>query len=615
MPEQEMLGQPHRQPAFWRLLGLFDRQARPQGLDPRAMGTDDGAASVEAYQALFRLGRERHRRYQVFEEMDTFGLVQSVLNTYAEECTQPDYDTGKSVWLDSVNDKLRGEGERCLLNLQMEDKVTPFTRRIGKYGDGMQRLLYGTGKGVLGWRPASAAKVSRVEDKYGRLVGFSETEQTYRGNSRKVSWPWDYVHGRLLGGKYEEDGYGFGLCEQMFRPWRQLTLGIDAMLMYRLRRMPERAMVQVNVGNMEEHEASEFTNTWRKRFRKHEFVDPANANYQKQYNPLTPLEDIFIPFFTNQEHRVDSLPGGGQVGEIYDIDFMVNEFFGSVGAPKAYFGFEGEINAKATLMQQDIRWARGCKRLRKATVYAIRQAVDIHLTLVDTQYDLTKKENAYVVQMSPISYLDEFERLELMELRYRIVEQVGRLAGDMQLDPRVWASYILLNFAKLPEDLVLKLIAKVPNGEGGGGAGFESLSAEQKRQVLDSDGQQFRGFTEFGKEEMRAMNEAVESSPALKRIIGRFAWLNEGDSQHHSELGQLQTDPSLLPVFTGTVRDSLDETDDAKVLRADLAALKNNTPLLTEEEVASRLSNNQPLMEETDENPDAAESGGHEAAD
>jgi hypothetical protein len=566
----EYLGTPHDQPWYLRLLNLFGRQERTKP------AVDDGWIESEEWNRqqsmadMMRLTVDRTRKYEIFDEMDNFGLVQAVLTAYAEETTQPDYDKGKSIWIESKHTKMVTAGQDCLHNIQAEDRVTPLARRLGKYGDAFQRLLYATDKGVLGWRYAPTEKIDRVEDKYGRLVGFKQKGVKFREKKRAVSWAWDYIHFRMLG-KDEQSGYGTGFCSAMFRPWRSMTMTQDAALMFRLRRQPDRNLIMVNVGNMEEHEAMEFVNKWRKKFKKHEFIDPASPAYKKQYNPLTPLEDIFMPMVEGQESRVDTLSGGASPDELYDLQFFRDEFFGAVGAPKAYFGFEGDINAKATLQQQDVRWARACKRLRKAMVYGFRQTLDIHYTLLGEGYDFKSPGNEYTVQMAPISYLDEFERLELMQLRYQIVDSMGRLAQDMQLDSKTWATYVLLNYAKLPEDLVLKLISKVP-APGAGGDMFAHVEPDARKDILDEEGKASEGFYDLSNEERLAVARCVHESPGLRKVIGDIRMFFNEDI---ADLSQMQTDASLLPPRTNgrIITDTHDEDADTRQLKEDLESL------------------------------------------
>jgi hypothetical protein len=586
---------------------------------------DEAAAlaeqSQEWYTNYLSIARDRKERYRIFSEMDTFGLVSAILDVYAEEATQRDYDRGVSVWIESKSKAMITAGNECLRNTQMEDRVQFITRRTGKLGDAFQRLIYQTGKGVLGWKVASSSKVHRLEDKYGRLIGFREDGQKYRQKKRKVSWPWDYVHFRLLG-KYEEAGYGTAILDALFRPWRQLTLAEDSVLMYRMRRAPDRNLVMVDVGNMEEHDAVSYLNSWRKRFRKLEFIDPSSPNYKKQYNPLTPLEDVFVAMRPNNNTRIETLSGAGNMGELYDLEHFRDKFFGTAKVPKAYFGFEGEINAKATLVQQDVRFARSAKRLQRSTIYGIRQTLEIHYTLLPTEpnddtYDFHQPDKEFLVQMSPISYLDEWERLELVQLRYQIVESMSRLAADMQLDPKVWAIYILLNYAKLPEDLVLKLISKTPvepaaAAAGGGGEGFggmENLSPRVRGTLLamNPDARNAimedmtpTGFTSVSPNEQLEIAKMMHRSPELRKVVGDLAYyyedeVNEAADEADAKDAQVsmlvrrafqQTDPSILPpVVAGKLlEDDYEDDKEAKLLKEDMAALKVAPPINEDED-------------------------------
>jgi hypothetical protein len=583
--------QPHRTGWFTNLLSQFQRTQHPAAAeledDDFGMDLPDGPNQVLD---LLRMDADRKKRLSLFDEMDSFGLVSSVLDLYAEESTQPDYDKQRRVWIESSKSSMVKQGDLCLTNLQIEDRVTGIARRIAKYGDEFRRHIYEAGKGVLGWRSVNAGDITRIEDRYARLVGFKEDGKTYRQKSRTESWPWDYTHFRLLG-KDKDDLYGTSMLEAMFRPWRQLALTEDSMLMYRLRRAPDRNAVFVNVGTMDPTEAAQWLNTYRKKFRKHEFVDPASANYKKQYNPLTPLEDVFLAVRNGDEVRVETLSGSGNIGEVYDLEYFRDAFFGSARVPKAYLGFEGEINAKATLIMQDVRFARGCKRLRSAVIQGIRNTLDIHFVLSGepgseaNSYDPTKAENAYVVQMSPISYLDEFERLELVQLRFQILEAQMRVGTDLQLDTRVWASYILLNYAKLPEELVLRLLMKAEKPvEPPEQAAFEQSLTPKSRALWEALPKQLRDQVlnrtpapkqtfALSEAEAREVAFMVHRNPAVRKVIGDICYLFAGPDL--AQTAQQQVDSSLVPPRTsaGKIVSETVEDEAAKQLAEDLKEL------------------------------------------
>lgn len=579
----------HQHPWYWHLARMFGMASHPQSAEEKADAGEPGRESEEFWEWFAKqtaLTRDRLERYRLFDEMDTYGLVQAVLDVYAEESTQKDYDRQRSVWIESKNPDMVRAGEQCLRNIRAEDTVTPMARRLAKRGDDFQRLIYQTGKGVLAWFPVPAGKVHRVEDKFTRLVGFREDGKKFRGALKYgVSWPWDYVHFRLMP-RDEVMMYGNSLLTNLYRAWRMMVLAEDHALMYRLQRAPDRNAVWIDIGDMDDAEGMEYVNAWRKRFRKHEFIDPASPAYKKQYNPLTPLEDIFFPMRGNSNSRVEPLSGSANADDMSDIQHWRNVFFGSAKVPKAYFGFEGDINAKASLMQQDVRFARTIKVLQKAQLYGLRQTLDIHYTLLQTEsngdkYNLAK--NPYLVMMAPIAYLDEWERLELLQLRLQIVEAMAGLAGSLQLDPRTWAAYVLLNYAKLPEDLVMKLVNKTPdaplNPMTGMPAGASPMGGAPPEGGIG--GEAYQGFYNLSQNEKDTVARVLTESGPLRRCVSRMA---EYDWTDLRVIAEGQTDPSLVPpeVVGGSVvdlSDSYEDDTEAKTLQEHLQGLSNGKPL------------------------------------
>lgn len=584
-----MLAQPHTTGWFFRLMGLYNRQTHPVQWDQDA---DPGERATELAQAWwqrqFKIQGNRTERYRIFEEMDGSGLNTSILDLFAEEVTQPDYDKQRVIWVECEDEKMRAAGEECLRNVMAEDRSSAIARRVCKYGDAMQRTIYQGGKGVMGWQMSPSDKTHRVEDKYGRLVGFRQDGMKFRGQARTVSWPWDYVHFRLLG-KDDDTGYGTSLLDAMFAPWRQLTLAEDAVLMYRMRRAPDRNLILVDVGSMEEAESMDYVNQFKKKFRKTEFIDPASPQYRKQYNPMTPMEDIFLPMRGESNNtRVESLTGAGNADQIFDVNYFNAKFFGASKVPKAYLGFEGEINAKATLMQQDIRFARTCKRIQKSLIYGYRQLLDMHYTLLSGaagDYDFSKQGKQYLVKMSPISYLDEMERQELVQMRTGIVEAASALGAALKIDEKVWSTYILLNYAKLPEAVVMRLLGNKAKGADGDPAvppmmGQQPMpgmpmEARKKRGYLNES---YAGFYQLSESEKSAIGMIVHQSPKLRQLIGDI------HENHIDDMAIQQTDPTLLPPTSiGEVVDDLEDVPEAKQLREDIQALKDKKTLINEE--------------------------------
>ena len=483
--------------SLFRALGLYGQQEHPVtnfvDLDDEP---GDGTQPTSWYDSWRRDTytpiADRKARYRVFDDMD-YGLVSSILDMYAEEATQVDYTREMTVWIESSNPELVKEGHICLRNLQIEDHAFAITREMCKYGDHFRYLHYATGKGVLGWQAALPERIERLDDYLGRLAGFKSEGIKFRKKSSDLSYPFDLIHFRMLQGK-ATGTYGMGILDALFTPWRQMTLAEDTVLMYSFRRAASRNMVLVDTNGLGESASMQYLNSVRKKFRNSEFVDPASPNYRKQFNPMTTVEDIFLPVRGSENGtRIEQLMGTGDSAGIADLDHFRRKFFGTARTPQAHLGFEGDINAKATLISQDVRFARAIKRVRRSFIQGVRRAVELHFTFLPSDpekalYDHDKPE-AFSVKMAPINALDEFERLELVKAKVELMEAMAQLGDTLRLPKAVWADYVLREHARLPEAIIKKLVAGVPKEVVGGEAPpAESVAFNAEERVLIAEG-------------------------------------------------------------------------------------------------------------------------------
>jgi Bacteriophage T4-like portal protein (Gp20) len=725
---------------FFNLLNkVFGRASHPGHMDDDGDMDSQVNVLMDWWQRQFSLSSNRHERYRIFQEMATFGTVQTVLYIYSEETTQTDYDRRKSIWVESKHEHMVKAGNEMLRNVQAEERTLPLVWRMCRDGDEFRRLIYEFGRGILGTKYAPPAQVHRVEDKYDRLIGFREDGKQFRQRKHPVSWPWDYIHFRL-NGVDDHTMYGTGLLAPLFRTWRQLclssstlvrrehdevlitelkagdivwahdfdrqllrktrvksvlemgvqplfrletasrkievtdnhgllvrdaegqflykqalkisgkdqlvlpiandkavyesivsvtpigrgetydievedelhnfvangivshnTLTEDAILIGRLRKAPDRFAFMIDVGSLNDADAMDYVNRCRKAFRKHEYIDPASAQYKKQYNPLTPIDDIWFPVYGDKGVKVENLGSQSRVDEAYDYEQWMRKFAGEARIPPAYLGFGEPENTRAGLLQKDVRFARTIKGIRKAVIYGYRTMLDIHYTLLNDGENAGKfdfSQNQYLVQMSPISYLDEFERLELIQLRFQLVEAMAGLGQTLQFDARVWGLYLLTNYAKIPEEIVLALMAKGASqpppttpDELAANLNVPKTVADRIHETVSRAGVPLsdvtgpmgsKGFWQLNDNEKKVIMRLMSSSFGLRRTIGEIKEYTMDD------LALMQTDPSMLPVMHDgkrvvRVSDDFAEDKEALILENDLEDLKNKSELITEE--------------------------------
>ncbi len=146
------------------------------------------------------------------------------------------------------------------------------------------------------------------------------------------------------------------------------------------------------------------------------------------------LEDFYIPVRGNDNTtKIDTTPGL-QYDGIQDVEYLRGKLFAALKIPKAFLGYEENLEGKATLAQQDIRFARTIDRIQRIILSELNKIALVHLyTQGYTDETLTN----FTLNMTTPSIIYDQERIELMkskaELSATLLEQ-GLVPSDWIYD-------------------------------------------------------------------------------------------------------------------------------------------------------------------------------------
>jgi hypothetical protein len=175
------------------------------------------------------------------------------------------------------------------------------------------------------------------------------------------------------------------------------------------------------------------------KIKKTPFQDQKTGDYNLKYNMMNITEDFFMPVRGGDSGTSIDTLGGLQYTAIEDIDYLKAKLFAALKVPKAFLGYEEDINGKATLAAEDIRFARTIERIQRVVVSELTQIAIAHLIAqgvegmdaVDFKLELTNPSTIY-----------EQEKINLW------AEKV-RLATDMKALKMLSNDWIYQNIFKL----------------------------------------------------------------------------------------------------------------------------------------------------------------------
>jgi len=395
------------------LSSLRDRYTKIQ----KSFFEQAGGAQSMAYQQV------RREVFRDYDAMDNDPILASALDIYADESTLKN-EFGDTLLVHSDNQKVQDLLTNLFYDvLNVEFNLWPWVRNMCKYGDFFLGLEIAEGKGIVNVTPHSVYNTERLErtdPSNPNSVKFKITEDP---NGKEEYENFEIAHFRLLADTNWLP-YGKSMIENGRRLWKQLSLMEDAMLIHRIMRAPEKRVFKVDIGNIPPTEVDNYMQRIINKMKKVPFVDRNTGDYNLKYNMQNLTEDFYLPVRGSDSGTSIENLAGLEYATIDDIDYLKNKLFAALKIPKAYLGYEENINGKATLAAEDVRFARTIERIQRTVVSELTKIAIVHLYAQGvTDSEMTNFELGLV---NP-STIYEQEKVNLWSEKIRLAQDIQSL--------------------------------------------------------------------------------------------------------------------------------------------------------------------------------------------
>ena len=511
-----------RQQGSTNLMNLRDRYTKLQ----RSFYGDQMAAQSMAYHQV------RRELFRDYDAMDNDPIISSALDIYADESTLKN-EFGDVVQIKSKNEKVKDILENLFYDiLNIEFNLWSWTRNMVKYGDFFLLQEIQPGVGIINVRPLPVYDTERLENTDERNPNYVKFKVNNDPNGKGDYENYEIVHFRLLSDTNFLP-YGKAMIENGRRIWKQVSLMEDAMLIHRIMRAPDKRVFKIDIGNIPPQEVDNYMQKIIGRMKKTPFVDKRTGDYNLKYNIQNLTEDFFLPVRGGDSGtQIDSL-GGLEYTAIDDIDYLKNKMFAALKIPKAYLGYDENVNGKATLAAEDVRFARTIERIQRTLVSELTKLAVVHLSaqglegpeMVDFELNLVNPSTIY-----------EQEKVNLWSEKVRLVSDIQQL----NMISKEWAYENIFNMSKdeidnqkvnMINDLKDRFRYRSIEDEGSDPAmeseptDIENDLEELKTELKDKGGRPKEGNT-YGKDKHpygRDPLGAKENQKALKKTEGKVS--------------------------------------------------------------------------------------------
>ena len=401
-----------------RVVDVEDRQMNTNFVNLRDRYTKLQRSYFETHQGAQSMAYHQVRRelFRDYDAMDMDPIIGSALDIYADESTTKN-EYGDVLQIKSTNENVREMLHNLFYDIMnVEFNLWPWIRNLVKYGDAFLALEIMPGKGIINVAPHSTYNVERLEGTDPNNPDYVKYKVELDRFGKKEYEQYEMAHFRMLSDTNFLP-YGKSMIEGARRIWKQLSLMEDAMLIHRIMRAPEKRVFKIDIGNIPPQEVDNYMQKIINKMKKTPFVDKNTGDYNLKYNIQNLTEDFFLPVRgSDSGTTIDNLQGL-EYAAIEDIDYLKNKLFAALRVPKAYLSYDENVNGKATLAAEDVRFARTIERIQRTVVSELAKIAVVHLAangIEDsemTNFELTLTNASTIYEQEKVNLWSEKVRL------------------------------------------------------------------------------------------------------------------------------------------------------------------------------------------------------------
>lgn len=239
------------------------------------------------------------------------------------------------------------------------------------------------------------------------------------------------------------------------KPWNNLKLMEDSLVIYRVTRAPERRAFYVDVGNLPKGKAEQYLKDIMNRFKNKIVYDASTGTVtnQKKYHAM--IEDYWLPRREGgRGTEVTTLQGGQQLGEIDDTKYFKDKLYRALNVPLSRFQQESSgfsLGRTTEITRDEVKFSKFISRMRKRFSFIFDDILKTQLVLKKI---ITEDEWADIVDDIGYSFLEDnfFAEMKEVEITRERMETLQQMQTNQVVGTYYSHDYIRQNILKQTEE-------------------------------------------------------------------------------------------------------------------------------------------------------------------
>ena len=242
-----------------------------------------------------------------------------------------------------------------------------------------------------------------------------------------------YVHSGLIDQvKQVVIGYLF----KAIKPFNQLRMIEDALVIYRLARAPERRIFYIDVGNLPKLKAEQYLQTVMNRYKQKMIYNDSSGDVADQRKHLSMLEDFWLPRREGgRGTEIQTLPGGQNLGETEDIEYFRKKLYKSLNVPISRIegtdSTQFNLGRASEITRDEVKFGKFITRLRHKFSHLFCDLLRVQLILkgIIKEEDWVDMRDRIRYIWAKDSHFMELKNSEVLRDRFELAAQAEEYVG------------------------------------------------------------------------------------------------------------------------------------------------------------------------------------------
>jgi len=213
------------------------------------------------------------------------------------------------------------------------------------------------------------------------------------------------------------------------KPYNQLRMLEDALVIYRLARAPERRVFYIDTGSLPKAKAEQYLRDMMVKHKNRLVYNSSSGEVRDDRRHMTMMEDFWLPRREGgRGTEITTLPGGQTLGEIDDVVYFQKELYKSLNVPISRMEPENgfSLGRASEITRDEVKFSRFVNRLRTRFSILFDEILEKQLVLknVVKPEEWKGQKDLVSFDFSEDNHFEELKQAEILRERINTLDQI-----------------------------------------------------------------------------------------------------------------------------------------------------------------------------------------------